>query len=347
MKNKVLILLLSLLGVVSCHREEAPASGSLRIVFETEAFQTKSGVIDPVEDGSAIYVSEGVPDLVILIANNSTGNIVATYPDGPDGPMINGALEGTPTSTKSSVSFSGLTGNLTYTVYAFANTQGLWTIKSGESTVSSLLTLTTQTQVEALQFEPIPADKDACGCLAIKNGRMPLSAQGETTLTALGNGEISLALKRCVAKVTAVFENQYGENLTLTSFSNTFYHMNPGTSYVVPHANDFPVEQEDANDGNITATQASLSIADNGTYSTSWYVFPSIGPYTCDVIFTMDALEHRYINLPVHDDHARDITQLARNQHLTITTRIGKGKQVSFNFEVQDWGEKTERVTFN
>ena len=81
--------------------------------------------------------------------------------------------------------------------------------------------------------------------------------------------------------------------------------------------------------------------------SISWYVFPSIGPYTCDISFTLNAEDHGYTDLPVHDDHARDISQLARNQHLTITTRIGKGKNVSFNFEVSGWDDKTETVTFN
>ena len=51
----------------------------------------------------------------------------------------------------------------------------------------------------------------------------------------------------------------------------------------------------------------------------------------------------------MHDDHARNIPKLARNQHLTITTRISKGKQVSFNFEVADWitEDKTESVYFD
>lgn len=348
MKVRMLILLLSVLGLISCRREEAPASGSLRIVFETAAMQTKAGEPDPAEDGSAIVVTAGTPDLVILIADNSSGDIVATYPDGP---VIDGALEGTATGTETSVSFSGLTGGLTYTVYAFANAQGLWTMKSGASTVSNLLTLTTQAQVEALEFEPTPAEKNAFGCLDVKNGRLPLSAKGTTTLTALGNGEITLPLKRCVAKVTAVFENQYGSDLNLYGYQSIFYHMNPARGYVVPHETDFPVEQDSADDGDISASEDPLVILEDGTISQSWYVLPSIGPYSCDVEFYTDAEKtdpnfHSYYNLPVQDYRARDITQLARNQHLTITTRISKGKQVSFNFEVADWLPKNETVSF-
>ena len=100
----------------------------------------------------------------------------------------------------------------------------------------------------------------------------------------------------------------------------------------------------------ISDSAASVAIPDDGFVSKDWYVFPSTGPYACDVSFYTDSERtesHTYINLPVHDDHARDIPQLARNQHLTITTRIGKGKQVSFNFEVADWNGKTETVSFN
>ena len=351
MKNKVLILLLSLLGVISCHREETPASGSLRIVFETGAAETKAGDGD-VADGGGIAINDGTPDLVVLIANTSTGSIAAAYPSGA---AIVGELEGDPASTTVSVSFNGLIGSTSYTVYTFANTQGLWNMSDNLGSIS------TASAVEALQFTPIAADKESDGSLVIKNSRLPLSAKGEVTLSSLGNGEITLPLKRCVAKVTAVFENQYGEDLTLYDFTNTFYHMLPSTGYVIPHGNDFPVAKADAED--LTASESSISIQNNQSYSMSWYVFPSIGPYSCDVSFylnshsdsedpTYDPSEstnpiHEYSNLPVHDDHARDITQLARNQHLTITTRIGKGKQVSFNFEVQDWGEKTESVTFN
>ena len=111
--------------------------------------------------------------------------------------------------------------------------------------------------------------------------------------------------------------------------------------------NDFPVDPADASD--LTSGETTLSISDGEAYEEFWYVFPSIGPYTCDVQFSQtdggDLLQ--YLNLPIHDDHARAITKLDRNQHLTITTRISAGKKVSFNFEVSDWDEKTESITFN
>ena len=351
MRHKILIPLVSLLALVSCTREEMPG-GTLRIEFETGAFQTKADAPDGVvADGGGIFIDNGTPDLVILLAESSTGNIVATYPGtGSD-------ISGTPAATQMSVTFTGLTGGATYTVYAFANTQGLCTMKyggSGGTTASNLTALTSASQVEDLQFWPVSTDLDSFDCPTVKNGRLPLSAKGEVTLTTAGNGEISLALLRCVAKVTAVFENQYGEDLTLTDFSNSFAHMRPETGFVVPHSSDFPVSRDLAQ--NLSAPVTSLTIpaeddpdteAREDHVSMSWYVFPSIGPYTCDISFTLNAESHSYTDLPVHDDHARDIPQLARNQHLTITTRIGKGTNVSFNFEVSGWDDKTETVTFN
>ena len=354
MRKKLFIWFLVFWSAVSCAPEDKP-HGSLRITFDTGTLQTKAAEPDGVvADGGGIYINEGVPDLKILIAN-SNGDIVATYPNSGNG-IIVGSIEGTPATTKMSVSFSGLPGNVTYTVYAFANTQGLWTMKTGGNLVTDLTTLTLASQVEGLQFEPVSEDLDANSCLKVKNSRLPISAKGTVTLQSSGNGEISLALLRCVAKVTAVFENQYGSALTLYGFSNTFFHMRPEIGYVVPNESDFPVSWATAENLHSEESTFSLPVDDPLTdsredvVSKSWYVFPSIGPYTCDISFYTDLERtdfHPYTNLPVHDDHARNIPQLARNQHLTITTRISKGKSVSFNFEVADWDGKTETVTFN
>lgn len=362
MQNKMLILLLTLLSAVSCNRLETPV-GSLRIEFETGALQTKAGDGN-VADGGGIYINNGTPDLVILIANNSTGEIVASYPGSWGYSPSDGHLEQsspTPTSTQMAVTFEGLPGYdpadpeevpYVYTVYAFANTGGMWTMKSNDALVYALDDLTTQAEVEALHFEPTALEMGTDG-LVVKNSRLPLTAKGTVTLSKLGNGSVILALKRCVAKVTAVFENQYTTDpeetqLSLYNFSITFNGMLPATGYVVPHQNDFLVDPE--HDTDLTAGEDPMEIPKDGSYSMVWYVFPSIGPYSCDVRFDMDAEgtdSHSYSDLPVHDDHARDIPQLARNQHLTITTRISAGKKVSFNFEVADWDGKTETVYFD
>ena len=363
MKKYGLILLLILLGAASCTREEAPSGGSLRLVFETGEPETKADDDiyghGAVRDGGKIWMSvdDSDPenpvytvDLCILVADAS-GAIVGKF-NGLSGSNVRSHLEGTPYPGKMSVSITDLTPSATYTVYAFANTLGLWTMKSGGSTVDDLMEdLTTAAQVEALEFHlDEDDDLDAYGCLKIKNSRLPLSAKGTVTLSANANGEVSLDLLRCAAKVTAIFDNQYGEDLSLLGFSNTFYHMNPSMGYVTPHSSDFPVEHDSADDGDISAGEANLDIVDGQVMYISWYVLPSVGPYTCDISFKLDPEDedpHTYTNLPVHDDHARNIPQLARNQHLSISTRISKGKKVSFNFKVEDWAGKTENVYFD
>lgn len=346
----LLIDLLTLLGAVSCTNVET-TGGRLRIQFETGMLQTKAGEPDGVvADGGGIAFDEGNPDIVILVAAANDA-IVAKYPG-------SGTLEGTPNATQASISFDGLTASATYTVYAFANTQGFWTMTSGGEPVSDLTALTSATQVEALQFEPTEGDLKSDGTLLVKSSRLPLSAKGTVTLTSAANGEISLPLLRCVAKVTAVFENQYGSGLTLYDFCNKFYHMLPSTGYVVPHESDFPVEWASADPLEAEESELRIESEDDpktenreDMVSTFWYVLPSIGPYTCDISFYLDAgrtAGHSYTALPVHDDHARDISQLARNQHLTITTRISKGESVSFNFEVAGWGDpKIEKIEFD
>ena len=339
MHRKALILLLAIWSMAACTPQALP-EGTLRLVFATGEPQTKADTSDGnVADGGGIFIDGNTPDLVILIANSS-GNIVATYPGGT------GELEGSPLPNSVSISFKGL-GQGDYTVYAFGNTEGFWSMKSGGSAVTSLTALTTASQVEALQFQPEASDVDSHNCLKVLRNRLPLSAKGTVTLGASGNGKIELPLLRCVAKVTARFENQFGSDLTLYHFSNTMKKMRPTAGYVAPHVNDFPVDPADASD--LTSGETTLSISDGEAYEEFWYVFPSIGPYTCDVQFSQtdggDLLQ--YLNLPIHDDHARDITKLDRNQHLTITTRISAGKKVSFNFEVSDWDEKTESITFN
>lgn len=339
MQKKALILLLAIWSMAACTPQALP-EGTLRLVFATGELQTKADTGDGnVADGGGIFIDGNIPDLVILIANSS-GNIVATYPGGT------GELEGSPLPNSVSISFKGL-GQGDYTVYAFGNTEGFWSMKSGGSAVTSLTALTTASQVEALQFQPEASDVDSHNCLKVLQSRLPLSAKGTVTLGASGNGKIELPLLRCVAKVTARFENQFGSDLTLYHFSNTMKKMRPTAGYVAPHVNDFPVDPADASD--LTSGETTLSISDGEAYEEFWYVFPSIGPYTCDVQFSQtdggDLLQ--YLNLPIHDDHARNITKLDRNQHLTITTRISAGKKVSFNFEVSDWDEKTESITFN
>lgn len=369
MRKILTVTLLALIGLVSCtEKETLPTSGGggeLRIVFNTGELITKTDPLPSWNDGSGIYIDNTTPgspspDLVILVADASSGDIIGTYPSS------NAKLEGTPTSTLMSVSIKGLgdgIGDRSVIVFAFANTEGLWAMQvpgSPATQVSDLTSLTTKTQVESLVFTPLSAntcpeliDIDPSDDEDVLD-RLPLSARASTTVASNGNGEISLSMLRCVAKVTAEFVNNTGDDLTLYGFYNSFIGMCPTSGFVMAGSNPDIA----GSTGNLIGEEASLFIAQESSLPKSWYVFPSTGPYTCDVHFWLNETDYlsnntssedyfSYSGLEVHDDHARDLTILKRNQHLHIVTRISKGLAVSFSFQVKNWTSKTETVEFN
>ena len=370
MKRFLLITLIALLGAVSCYREEAaaPAVGNcgLRIDFGTGLLRTRAGDGN-VADGGGIYIDDSdpndlKPDLVILVVNNSTGNVVGRYPDDVPDSGVDSKLETGADATAMSVTFTSLDEGA-HTVYAFANTGGYWAMDGqGVSDPDDyLLSLTTGAAIEALKFSDLFATVGDSVCPNDKYNlpdRLPLSAKGTVNVSSEHTGEVSLEMLRCVAKVTAEFVNNTGALLTLEDYSNTIVGMCPNTGYVIAHDTDYPTG---ALAGNIVAGEASLEIpatdahdqSKPGSITMTWYVFPSSGPYTCNIGFTLfkgAANEHvyTYSNLPVHDDHAVSIPSLARNRHLHIVTKISKGTTVSFNFEVAGWGEPTvEQVLFD
>ena len=370
MKRFLLITLIALLGAVSCYREEAaaPAVGNcgLRIDFGTGLLRTRAGDGN-VADGGGIYIDDSdpndlKPDLVILVVNNSTGNVVGRYPDDVPDSGVDSKLETGADATAMSVTFTSLDEGA-HTVYAFANTGGYWAMDGqGVSDPDDyLLSLTTGAAIEALKFSDLFATVGDSVCPNDKDNlpdRLPLSAKGTVNVSSEHTGEVSLEMLRCVAKVTAEFVNNTGALLTLEDYSNTIVGMCPNTGYVIAHDTDYPTG---ALAGNIVAGEASLEIpatdahdqSKPGSITMTWYVFPSSGPYTCNIGFTLfkgAANEHvyTYSNLPVHDDHAVSIPSLARNRHLHIVTKISKGTTVSFNFEVAGWGEPTvEQVLFD
>lgn len=365
MKKYLIIILLGVLFVVSCRRVELarPGTGNceLRISLETDIFKTKA--VTPgngeIWDGGGVYIDNTdpgnpIPDLVILIFD-SNGDIAACYPG------TNSTLEENPDETEMSVVFTSLDEG-TYTVYAFANTEGYWSMvgQGGMTPKNYLLSLTTAGAVEALQFSDLFASIPASVCPYDQDDvenhvfdRLPLSAKGTARVSSLHAGAVSLELLRCVAKVSCEFINNTGAELTLYDFSNTLDGICPNSGYVVLHETDFP---SGALSGNIIASESSLTIPawndpdtrlELGSITRYWYVFPSTGPYSCDVTFTMFKGEagertYTYSDLPVHDDHAVSIPSLPRNRHLHIVTKISKGTSVSFNFEVSGWGSPIE-----
>lgn len=348
-------------AVVSCEREEIrPSAGEgVRISFQAGNPYSKA-VTTPgdgvVADGGGIFIDNTdplnpIPDLVILLAGPDS-SIVATYPEKSVGTGIDSELQDSPGATGMDVVFSGFTAeqcDKTYIVYAFANTEGMWVMTPGAASMTgatakdSLLSLTSVAVIDSLKFIPwglSPRDTS----LTLKSGRLPMSARGTVRVSSGGTGEVSLALIRCVAKITASFVNNTGDTLTLTNYRNELVGISPDRSFVLPHVPSSPVDTVACN---LVSLASSLMIPKDDTVSVSWIVFPSKGPYTCNVDFTTGGNNYHYTDLPVHDDHARDLTALERNQHLRIETRISKGTTVSFNFEVSNWTEKSEIVLFD
>lgn len=345
------------------------ATGGLQV---TKADTPGDGVV---ADGGGIYVDGGGnPDLVILIASNTTGDIVATYPNSGRSGVVNGiCTTHTNVDAVLSFDFSGDQGPDAgeYTVYAFGNTEGLWPMTYDPSdpgislSGSQLTSLTTADQVEALRF--VAQTRNTHGWeeagheyddgFALKNSRLPISAKAPLTVSAGKNGEAYLELLRCVAKVTAIIKNNTGETMDLYNYKHTVHNINPNTGYVIPHLDDFI-----GTPGNLVANPCSkynlpdmtIPISMEGSQAYDWYVFPSEGPFNICITFTLfknnvggTEKTYTYKNLPVTDWRANDILRLERNQHLTVTTRISKGLTVSFNFQVTRWEEETATVEFD
>ena len=352
MKRVVFIALFVILTAVSCVGVDPAAKSvgccEMQLSFITGVLQTKGVPGDgDVSDGGGIYINSGVPDLVILIVNSSN-SVVGVYPDPFPDSGVDSSLESGSDATSMRVKFTGLDEG-TYSVYAFANTGGYWgMVGQGGSTAKDYLAgLDSKSAIESLRFSDLFPTIPASACPNDDDNppvMLPLSAKGTVSVSSLHTGEVTLEMKRCVAKVTAEFINNTTEALTLYDYPHTIVGMCPNSGFVIEGSPDYP---EGTLAGNILAEESSFEIPATGSVSKSWYVFPSSGPYTCNIGFTLfkgDSAEHEYTysNLPVHDDHAVSIPSLARNRHLHIVTKISKGTTVSFNFEVSGWGEPTE-----
>ena len=373
MKHLTLLLsaVLVLLNGTSCIEPEQEEGSVVTLRFATGGLhQTKTQTPGNanVADGGGIYVDGETnnPDLVILIAGKN-GSIVKKYPDV-------GTLEmATLSATEATVSFDfsdrtndQLEAENPYTVYAFANTRGLngskWRLvgqgeKGGLDELDAdalLLSLGTSAAVEALQFQTLTKPLRPYGSTVPEGDEdyvvsyMPLSAKGTLNVQSNRNGEVSLELLRCVAKVTAIIKNQTHQGLTLSDYQHAVKGMFPESGYLLSQDPDYA----DDDPGDLSASAPTVPIGEDVSLPYSWYVFPSEGPYTIDLEFTLfknqdNERTYTYSGLYVTNDKAQNIPSLERNQHLTVTTRISKGLTISFNFEVADWIVRNETVQFD
>lgn len=358
----------------SCNKErgtEAPDEGGILIRFATGNLQSVTKGITPGDgvwaDGGGIFHSDDIPDLVILIADPSTGNIIKRYSGSAP---TNGTLE-TVSDTQGAVKFD-FSGNVAgqYNVYAFGNTLGLWDMTTdGSNTLTGTDLMDSGkianiSDLEALRFKPLTANVNP-ELIDLGTGlnRLPVSAKGTLTVSDNKNGEARLELLRCVAKVTAVIINNTPEPLKLYSYYHEVKGICPDAGYVLLHDGN---SDYIGTPGNLIADIDTKYGAENHPYiiinedgseqEYSWYVFPSEGPYSLDMSFTLytnndynqaKIKDYSYSDLSITNWKMENIPALKRNQHLIVETRLSRGLTVSFNIKVVDWTEKPETVQFD
>ena len=344
MRGKTLIPLLlglTLIAGVSCTEKELQRESSVTLTFSTGGIVTRAGDGNAADGGEIVLDGSGNPDLYITIANYS-GTIIARYPDtvNPE----NAELLSPSSATQVSIRFRGISNSGDYTVYAMANTAGgVW---GAPASTSAWEAITTASAMDNLVFSALTgSDRPTV------TDRMPLSAKGTLHVNEGLNGQVELELLRCVAKVGFKFKNETGEALTLTNCVVTLEDINRTQGYLFPRENDSTGVAR-----NLNLISSTLNLAKDET--TSLYgnllVFPSIAParpvgsrYYCDISFIVGGKSRSFTNLPIHDKLSQDILALGRNQYLQIETRINKGMDISFNFEVLDWNEKAEEIIFH
>ena len=363
----VICAIFALLLGASCTPQEQPG-GAVTIILSSGAPETRASA--EVSDGQEIQMNAGVPDLLLLLFN-SQGTLVAKYPDPGHAELLDPPV---PTGSDLMIRITKTTGNAsipegTYSIYALANTAGLWSLTNGSSTISegsfTNSSITSKAQADLLYFSPLfAANSVSKPHLALRNNPndlLPLSAIGSVSVSAGGNGTAEVQLKRCASQVVVQFDNRYGAELGLENFSVTFKDLNTSTGYLFPHNPDIPAGIVYAD---LMQSESPVTLLDNTnpanavkTYSA--LVFPGTAPegfYTCDISFDVTSVDgtplassrsFSFTDLPVHNNRGQDITSLARNQKLTITVTISQGTMLSFSFDVGEWDGITENVTFD
>lgn len=338
---------MTLAAGVSCREQDKEekkdvSSSDIVISFSSAVPVTRAGNGDPEDGGGIVIDGSGNPDLFIAIVNYQ-GNVVATYTgtDTADAEKVDAS------ATQVSIRFKNISNSGEYTVYAMANTSGgVW---GAPADASAWEAQTTATALDDLVF----SDLGDYGTLSVSD-RMPLSAKGTLTISENLNGHVELEMLRCVGKVGFKFKNECNESITLTGCVVEIEEISPRQGYLFPRTSGDDVAGTSPR--SITLNKSSITIGRGA--STEMYdmqlVFPSIAPertvgsrYFCNIRFTVGDTEKTFTDLPIHDKMSQDIQALGRNQYLQIETRINKGNDISFNFEVIDWTRKQEEITFH
>lgn len=361
--NIAFLVLLTMLIGSGCKHEVIPSEkGCITFTFSTGEVMTRAVSGNPVDGGGIDEISSNNPDIIIALADNS-GSIVAWYPN-KVGDLYTSDCSSSST-TEATISFESPEKG-TYSVYAVANSRWLGTSETNPALSSVIQNATTVSQLEALVLQRTsPLSFDA-------SHPMPLSAKGTVTANARGAGQVNLELKRIVARVGLSFDNKTEDALTLYNCYITLHRMNPLKGYLFIQNTDYVNRGNSDEDDLVLCDGEDIVISGTSYNLTPRLVFPSIAPtqqeggrmYLCDISFRIVKQNQTYVsenpntyksyenqNLPIQNlSTYENILALSRNQDLTISTEInkrGQDQDISFNFTVTGWTDRTENIIFN
>lgn len=361
--NIVFLVLLTMFIGSGCKREVLPSEdGCISFTFYTGEPLTRAIGNGVPADGGGIAVVGNEPDIVLALADNS-GSIVAWYPN-KVGDLYTSDCSSSST-TEATISFESPEKG-TYSVYAVANSHWLRTSETNPALSSVFQNATTVSQLEALVLQRTSRLEFDASC------PMPLSAKGTVTANARGAGQVNLELKRIVARVGLSFDNKTEDALTLYNCSITLHRMNPLKGYLFIQNTDYVNRGNSDEDDLVLCDGEDIVISGTSYNLTPRLVFPSIAPtqqeggrmYLCDISFRIVKQNQTYVsenpntyksyenlNLPIQNlSTYENILALSRNQDLTISTEInkrGQDQDISFNFTVTGWTDRTENIVFN
>lgn len=148
--------------------------------------------------------------------------------------------------------------------------------------------------------------------------------------------------------------------------------MNPLKGYLFIQNTDYVNRGNSDEDDLVLCNGEDIVISGTSYNLPPRLVFPSIAPtqqeggrmYLCDISFRIVKQDETYnsensntyksyenLNLPIQNlSTYENILALSRNQDLTISTEInkrGQDQDISFNFTVTGWTDRTENIIFN